>query len=319
VAYFYLGGLAAGSFVIASIADLVGGVGARSITRAGRYISLAALIPTPMLLILDLGRPERFHHMLRVFKLRSPMSVGVWGLMLFSLFGGLATLAQAARDGLLGRTNAPARFLAALPARVLGLLGMGPAFFLGSYTGVLLAATAVPLWTKSHLLIGPLFLVSAFSNATAAIALALSLSPRVGRGPLERLERLHGFALVVELGLIGAMRMHLGSTIARPLDRGALGAIFRWIVVGVGVIAPLTIQVVSLSRGGINRAATVLASLMVLSGGFWLRYVMVVGGRESAEDPVATYELAEASTDGHVPLGPREPPSEHLAEYPSSR
>src|SRR5215210_6383422 len=59
VVYFFLGGIAGASYVIASIADLVGGAAGKRVVRAGRYISLAALIPSPILLILDLGRPDR--------------------------------------------------------------------------------------------------------------------------------------------------------------------------------------------------------------------------------------------------------------------
>ncbi|MCV5792012.1 polysulfide reductase NrfD, partial [Escherichia coli] len=80
-------------------ASLVGGDRARPTVRTARYVSFLAFLPCPPLLILDLGRPERFLHMLRVVKLRSPMSVGTWCLI---LFGGAATTsvaAQAAQDG----------------------------------------------------------------------------------------------------------------------------------------------------------------------------------------------------------------------------
>src|SRR5262245_8928437 len=66
IVYFFLGGISSAAYVIASIAELFGGREGVAIKRAGRYLSLAALIPSPILLILDLGRPERFHHMLRV-------------------------------------------------------------------------------------------------------------------------------------------------------------------------------------------------------------------------------------------------------------
>ncbi|MFN3337047.1 MAG: NrfD/PsrC family molybdoenzyme membrane anchor subunit, partial [Thermomicrobium sp.] len=84
VFYFVLGGLAGGSAVLAAAGRLVGGHWARPIVRAGRYLAFLAVLPGPLLLIIDLGRPERFHHMLRVVKLRSPMSLGVWGLIGFT-------------------------------------------------------------------------------------------------------------------------------------------------------------------------------------------------------------------------------------------
>ena len=73
--YFFFGGLAAGCYVLATIASLFGSPEDRSVTRTGYYLSLLALLPCPALLIKDLGRPERFLHMLRVFKVKSPMSM----------------------------------------------------------------------------------------------------------------------------------------------------------------------------------------------------------------------------------------------------
>ena len=101
--YFFLGGLAAGCYVIASIATLFGSPEDRAVARTGYYLSLLALLPCPPLLIKDLGRPERFLNMLRVFKVKSPMSMGVWGLVTFSMFSGATAMIQAARDGILGK------------------------------------------------------------------------------------------------------------------------------------------------------------------------------------------------------------------------
>src|SRR5579875_2270147 len=101
--YFFLGGLAAGCYFIASLAALFGGPEDRATRRIGYYLSLLALLPCPLLLIKDLGRPERFLNMLRMFKVRSPMSMGVWCLVSFSFFSGLTALIQAARDQWLGR------------------------------------------------------------------------------------------------------------------------------------------------------------------------------------------------------------------------
>src|SRR5260370_20193050 len=74
--YFFFGGLAAGCYFIASIAALFGSREDRATVRAGYYLSLLALLPCPPLLIKDLGRPERFLNMLRIFKGKSPMSIG---------------------------------------------------------------------------------------------------------------------------------------------------------------------------------------------------------------------------------------------------
>jgi formate-dependent nitrite reductase membrane component NrfD len=102
-------------------------------------VALAAALPSAPLLVLDLGRPLRFLHMLRIFKPRSPMSMGAWCLAAFS---GAATLAVGA--DILGHGK---------PARALGAATVLLGTYLGSYTGVLLAATAVPVWARSRALL----------------------------------------------------------------------------------------------------------------------------------------------------------------------
>ena len=80
-AYFYLGGISAGSALIGSIAEVVGGERHKSLAHAAHYVSFATFLPCPALLIDDLGLPGRFHHMLRVFKPSSPMNLGAWAFL----------------------------------------------------------------------------------------------------------------------------------------------------------------------------------------------------------------------------------------------
>ncbi|MDQ4078448.1 MAG: polysulfide reductase NrfD, partial [Chloroflexota bacterium] len=292
--YFFLGGITGASYVIATIVQLFGGRESRPIVRTGRYLSVATVIPSPILLILDLKRPERFHHMLRVVKLRSPMSLGTWGLVLFSVFSALSALIQAAEDGLFGRRNGVARLLTALPAGAIGVLGSAPAFFVSGYTGVLLAATAVPLWAKNYLLLGPLFIASSLSNATAAIALLLAVAGKAKEQTLKRLERLDMLMLLGELGLLLAMRANMGPVIGRPLHEGKFGWLHRLGVLGAGIAVPLALQSKSVLFGGkASRFVVALASTLVLVGGFLLRYIIVMAGKESADDPQATFELTK--------------------------
>lgn len=293
VVYFFLGGIAGASYAIATFADLVGPREDRGVVRAGRYLSLAALIPCPILLILDLHRPERFYRMLRVLKFRSPMSVGTWGLTAFGGLAGLTVVAQAADDGLLGRGRMSA-FGRRLPRRRLGIAGAPLALFVAGYTGPLLAATAVPLWTKRALLLGPLFLCSAFSTGVAAIIAVLALAPRTGRETLHRLERLERTAAVAELGILIAWLAGLGST-AKPIRTGAVGRLLFGGTFGGGLLLPLTLQ--AAGRALPPRAVrplVIASSLLVLAGGFVLRYAVVVGGRASADDPRATFDLTQA-------------------------
>jgi formate-dependent nitrite reductase membrane component NrfD len=301
IVYFFFGGIAGASAVIAAISDLVGPAQDQRVGRVARYVSFAALLPSPVLLILDLGRPERFINMLRIVKFRSPMSVGTWGLTLFGLVSGLRMARQVADDGLIGGGRA-ARLAGRVPRRAtdVGTIPLG--FFVAGYTGVLLAATAVPLWAKRALFLGPLFLASAFSTATAAIVAALHLLPGTSATAVRRLERLQAVAMVAELALHAAWTERLGET-ARPLTRGRTGALLHYGTLGAGLAVPLCLQPArTVLPGGWRRPLGLAGSLLVLNGGFILRYAIVVAGRASADDPGATFAWARRGAAS--PAGP---------------
>src|SRR5436305_14391420 len=120
--YFFFEGLSAGSFLLCSVAEFAGGEKYRGLIRKGRLLSLATLLPCPPLLIADLGRPERFHHMLRIFKKTSPMNHGAWALTGYGTFAALATALK-----LVGGAG----------TRVTALVGSPFAFTMVSYPGVL--------------------------------------------------------------------------------------------------------------------------------------------------------------------------------------
>lgn len=291
IVYFFLGGISAGSFIIATSASLSGRRDMQSVARIGRYLSLAALLPCPPLLIMDLGRPERFLYMLRIIKLRSPMSLGTWGLTIFGVFCGLGAVRQAAQDGWLGWLSPLNRLLLLLSPRLIGIVGSLFAFFVGGYTGILLAITAVPLWAKNYLLLGPLFLASALSTATSAITAILTCMRGSSHQALRRLERFDTITLTTELALLVAALLRSGPIIGRPLRRGMLAGLLHWGTIGGGIVLPLVLQSTSAwGRREPSRIVSGLASALVLVGGFILRYVWVMGGRASAADPEATFE-----------------------------
>src|ERR671917_234213 len=161
--YFWLGGIGAGSHLISTVAQLLGWKD-RAFFRASRYTVLVAMILSPLLLISDLGRPERFLNMLRILKLRSPMSLGSWALSVLGTFSGLLATSQAAQDGLLGRGMLPRLIKTLVPERLLSVLALPFALFVGAYGGILIAATSIPIWARNWLLMGPTFLTSAIST-----------------------------------------------------------------------------------------------------------------------------------------------------------
>ncbi|MEJ7799097.1 MAG: NrfD/PsrC family molybdoenzyme membrane anchor subunit, partial [Ilumatobacter sp.] len=79
--YFFTGGLAGASSVLAAAAELAG---RPRLARHARRAAMVGLVPSPVFLIADLGRPARFYNMLRVFKPTSPMSVGSWLLSVYA-------------------------------------------------------------------------------------------------------------------------------------------------------------------------------------------------------------------------------------------
>jgi formate-dependent nitrite reductase membrane component NrfD len=285
--YFFFGGLAAGCYVIATIASLFGSKEDRPVVRAGYYLSLLAVLPCPPLLIKDLGRPERFLHMLRIFKLKSPMSMGVYGLISFSIFSGITAVIQAARDGILGKWWG-AKLLAGLPQKLLAVPATFFGLFLGGYTGVLLAATSIPLWSRSKLL-GAVFLSSAISTSSALISLILRLVGAPAR-TLHKLERLEWAAMLIEM--IGLLAFLRGSgRAARSLVGTApneQGQTFWRFMFGGGLALPLFLQTLSLLGRRSNRSRGILISLFVLIGGYFLRRTFIDAGHTSSMDARST-------------------------------
>jgi hypothetical protein len=150
--YFFVGGAAGAASVIAAAAQLTGND--EALVKDARWIALLGATASGPLLISDLGRPERFLNMLRVFKPQSPMSVGVWTL---AVFGG-------ATAGAVLLPWKPLQNLSGLAAAATGLV-------MATYTGVLLGVTAIPLW-KEHAHFLPVhFGASALGSAVSLLEL----------------------------------------------------------------------------------------------------------------------------------------------------
>jgi formate-dependent nitrite reductase membrane component NrfD len=262
-AYFWLGGIASGSAFVALACDLAGDHRAAALSRK---VALAPLIPSPPLLVLDLGRPERFLHMLRIFKPRSPMSTGVWAL---TVFGNLASSAVAA--DLLKRPRL---------ARSIGAANVVVAGYLGSYTGVLLAATHVPLWSRSRLFLGPIFVATATATGAAACRLAISATGESEETTRRALNRVQAAAMAAELVLSIVNDKRLGD-VGAPLHTSKVMKGAKW-----AVRAGLALQATRQSR------LAHAASLVHLGAGLAFRVAWVRAGRMSALDDRVVAEHA---------------------------
>ena len=177
-AYLFSGGLSAGSAMLAAGADLTGRPGLRRVSRLGALASLAASM---YFLVADLGRPERFHHMLRVAKPSSPMSMGTWILSAYGPGAGLAGAAELMPSRL--RRTFVGKMLGSL-ARPAGLSAAAVAPGVASYTAVLLSQTAVPAWHEAHPYLPFVFTGSA---AASGGGLGMLLAPASEAGPARRM------------------------------------------------------------------------------------------------------------------------------------
>jgi formate-dependent nitrite reductase membrane component NrfD len=277
--YFWFGGMAAGASFVGLACDIAGDE--RS-ARVARKVALAALVPSPPLLILDLGRPERFYNMLRIFKPRSPMSMGSWCL---TVFGGLASASVGA--DLLGR-RATARGLGAATAVVGG--------YLGSYTGVLLASTAVPVWARSRLFLGPIFVSTGTLTGAAITRLVLTATGLPAEHPTcQALGRVESGAIAAELLLSQANHHHLGD-LASVLEEGAGANWFRgaqWLA-RTGLAARLV-------RHRVSGPAEDVASVCFLGAALCFRFAWVRSGRSSAHDDEAVARTARGRATSGEP------------------
>jgi formate-dependent nitrite reductase membrane component NrfD len=274
--YFFLGGLAGGAFVFATAALILNPRRYRDVVRAGYYLALAALIPCPLILIVDLGVPSRFLNMITRFNIDSPMSMGAWALLGFSVCAFVAALLTFLED--LGRAR---NFT--LQKRMIGVVGSAFGFFLAAYPGVLLGATARPLWIESDAL-GALFLAVGASSAAAAIALILLLMGRRTAEQVPSVRTMTVVALVIQLVTLVVFVTSVqgsgseASTAAlKLLTEGRFAALFWGGAITIGSVLPLVLGLVDLRRRTFG--LTALTSLLVLVGGFLVKYVIMAAGQ----------------------------------------
>jgi formate-dependent nitrite reductase membrane component NrfD len=282
--YFYIGGVSAGAYFTGSLEELFGGEKRREISRIAFSIAFWVILATPVLLIADLGRPERFWHLFFYTKdgipyinWQSPLSVGSWALMVYSGFALLSYLDNLVADGRL--KFAPlTKFYNRLPRKIYSVIGSSAGFFVAGYTGVLLNITARPLWEATDPLLGSLFIASGASTGAAAIALVMAKRKLASSDMFEHLEKFDRISMVVELLLIVAMIIVAGQYIA-PLLHGWYGFLF-WIgTVVLGILVPLGLYWYADRPGSDRSKLVMLTAVLVLFGGAILRITLVQAGQ----------------------------------------
>jgi formate-dependent nitrite reductase membrane component NrfD len=260
--YLFTGGLAGASSLLAAGADLTG---RPALARASRVTASGAIAFSLAALVHDLGRPARFLNMLRVVKVTSPMSMGVWLLAGYAPLTMLATAGDAlARAPRTGRAAGVAA----------GLLGAG----VSTYTAALIADTAVPAWHDGHRELPYVFAGSAASAAAGAGLLAAPVTQSLPAANLAVV------GAVAELAAEQLMERRLGM-VADALRGGVAGRRLKAAkaLTGAGALGAATV-------GRRSRAGAALSGAALLAGSALTRFGLFEAGMASARDPRYTVE-----------------------------
>jgi polysulfide reductase chain C len=241
--YFFVAGLAGGAYFLATLLRYWGNPADEPMARLGIYAATPAIVIFPILLTLDLTKPLRFWHMLvnttpdgfgLNFKIWSPMSVGIWALVIGSIFMAVSFLDTLARDG---KLRGPFARLGGIGgSKAWMVIGSIIWLFIASYTGVLIAVSSQPIWSDTWAL-GGLFLASGLSGA-AALLLLLSRYRRGSETSNPVLEIAERLFTALEIVLLAVFALTL-------IDDEALGDAFGmpwlllWIVALAGMVPGL--------------------------------------------------------------------------------
>jgi len=268
VLYFFVGGATGGVYFAAAWLDLFGDASDRTAIRLGHLLAFPLIILSAVFLVVDLGQPVRFWHMIfaserfpeLIFKPYSPMSLGSSILAIFGLVSFLSFTDELfARGRLFHRPGNPL-------GKVISAVGALAGLSMAGYTGVLLGVTNEPVWGNSPW-VSALFL---FSGISTGIAL-LMLVARVPRTTVEKLSEADNYLMLLELITLIVFLVTLGVVGSRFIFAAPTFILFA-IVIVVGLLLPLAIHWRPRLGGGVRAA-----SVMVLIGGFVLRWAVLAG------------------------------------------
>jgi formate-dependent nitrite reductase membrane component NrfD len=261
--YFWTGGIAGAASTLHGFARVAGN---HQLARRALLVAAAADTASPLLLVSDLGRPERFLHMLRMFKVTSPMSVGSWILFLSSGASATAATMELLDPLPLVHRLRPLKWAAELVSFL-----SGPP--LATYTGALIANTAIPVWSEARDELPWLFGSSAAATAGAALAIA---TPPDHAGPARR-AAIGGSAAALALTVAMEKKLGFVGEVYKQGDAHRYGRIAKAATAaGAGLIA---------LGGRRSRAVATLGGALVLGGELALRWSVFKAGFQSARDP----------------------------------
>jgi polysulfide reductase chain C len=298
--YLFLGGMGAGSFLIASVFELSGiryKYDFCPTSLAGAGVSGPLILIGTVLLIFDLGagmrQPWRIPLMFLNFS-----SVMTWGIWILSLFLPLC-FAYAILElmhvepGILAwirkKQNILPKRLRIVPEslpyrrikRIVCIVGCVFAVGTAVYTGVLLAVVqAVPFWNSPVLPV--LFLVSAVSTGMglsfdlAGTMAVPDLHERYGKMPIVHMVLIGvEVALLALLMIVSLLKGGGAAESARMILVGSQSVVFWVLVIGFGMVYPFTIHAYAYARHKHGFASGLLAGAGIVVAGLFVRYLVV--------------------------------------------
>lgn len=308
IIYLFLGGLSAGLFFISALATLLQVNGEdSSYSKVARYGALLAPWPVIVgcsLLIFDLGRWYHFWKLFLHFRWVSPMSIGSWLLIAFSgitLLYLCSWLTTREREWMFSRLPRPLSFLTKLnrdisgSRRQIALLGTPISIGVGIYTGVLLGAVqSRPFWNTN--LVAQLFLFSALSTGCAALIFVFAVKRETTDSrAFQLLYTVDICLMALEFFIVVPYLIHGQLSVQAVRDSlglilgGPFTLVFWVFFLGMGLLLPLGIEtyeaapaLVSNRVGHYRKWLAGATAVLVLAGGFLLRYIFVFAGQMSS-------------------------------------
>ena len=271
--YFFVGGAAGASAVIACAANLTSLNNNDGLVTHARWIAAGGGALSGALLTKDLGVPSRFINMLRVFKPQSPMSLGAWTLTAFSTFSAAAAFANWMRQELDTAAIQVVENISEVMAAATGLM-------MASYTGVLIGGTAVPVWNCNIGTLPAHFAASGLNSAVSILEL-------MGNDDSRALNIL-GIAASAYESLEGVKLESERIRENEPLRKGFSGLMVRLGGVLSGPV-PLFLRIASAIAG--KKEFRRAAAYSSIAGSLLTRFGWVHAGKASARDHRLPLEL----------------------------
>jgi formate-dependent nitrite reductase membrane component NrfD len=284
----FIGGIAAGAFLVAALLLAFGGKISKAGLHRAFYVTMGLLPIYGLLLVLKLDKKERFVNVMWQFRdgniminFDSPMSLGAWVLNVFGVFALFGLLYALKKDNLLQFSRAKKLFDLATwlhegpLAKVFLSLGVFFAAWFSMYLGVLVTTSQLPAWNATPF-IPTLWVTSAVLTGVSVVILLLLFTNRSSEldESIQRLDNIVKSVIVVTVAMIIVFVIALGQW-SETVTRGMFGVLLWGGVVVIGLLIPLLLKLKPNLLG--LKKSIIFSSVLVLVGGFILRYVVMMG------------------------------------------